>query len=454
MKALPRVLACVLVIFSTAGLRGANPTPELPPTPPRSAAELQQLVSPIALYPDPLVALILPAATRPTEVVLAFRFLNRGGDAELAGREPWSDAVRALTRYREVLEYLDRNLEWTRQLGEAFLDQPEDVMAAVQAVRVRARAGGLLTDTREQAVYIEDDLIRIVPASPTILYVPRYNPTIFYVSSAPTTVWLTFGTGYGVGNWLNYDCDWRHRSVRVLDRPPTWYRSPDWRPPVHRTYFSGPRWAPPPNERDRDHDRPRRDYDRRRGNEVDQARRDPRLDDRRTHEANRQRRHEPVPAAAVDAPTLVSTAPGGPTAASVASTAPSGPTAPTLVSGTQPAPPRVRPPREDREGRRDSPRYQPRPERDASPSEPVPAHRRGSRPETAPTVERSPRNDAPASRPPRYEPPPVRADPPPPRYEAPRPVAPPPPPPAPSRGDDRPSRDGERHPMPDEREPR
>lgn len=450
MNALCRVLACVLLTFSAAGLRGADPTPGPPPPPPRSPADLQQLVSPIALYPDPLVALILPAATRPTEIVLALRFLNRGGDAELAGREPWSDAVRALTRYREVLEYLDRNLEWTRQLGEAFLDQPEEVMAAVQAARARARASGLLTDTREQVVYIEDDLIRIVPASPTIVYVPRYNPTILYVSSAPTTVWLTFSTGYGVGSWLNYDCDWRYRSVRVLDRPPTWYRSPDWRPPVHRTYFSGPRWAPPPT--DRDHDRPRRDYDRRRGNEVDQARRDPRLDDRRTHEANRQRRNEPVPAVAVDAPTLVSTAPAGPTAASVASTAPSGPTAPTLVSGTEPTQPRGRTPREDRDVRRDSPRSMPRPERNATPDA-TPTYRRGNRPETAPAIERSPRNDAPTSRPPRYDPPPVRVDPPPPRYEAPRPVAPPPPPPAPVR-EERSNRDGERHPTPDEREPR
>lgn len=464
MKALPLFLACA-VLSSASGLRAVESAPGSPPTPLRTPAELQQLVAPIALYPDPLVALILPAATRPTEIVLALRFLDRGGNAELAGRESWSDAVRALTRYREVLEYLDRNLEWTRQLGEAFLDQPEEVMAAVQAVRARARANGHLSDTREQVVYVEDDFIRIVPASPTIIYVPRYNPTILYVSSAPSTsFWLSFGVGYGVGSWLNYDCDWRYRSVRVLDRPPTWYRSPDWRPPVHRSYFPGPRWAPPPHEHDRDRDgeQRRRDFERRRGTEVDQSRRDPRLDDRRTHDANRPRRHEPSPVPPLSAPTLVSTAPDGPTAASVAATGPSGPTAPTLVSGTDSPPVAPRVNRDDRDGRRDTPRYN-RPEREASPDS-APVNRRGNRPETTPAgvrnprpdttppAPRAPRSEAPTARPPRHDPPPARADAPTPRYEPPRPMAPPPPP-APMR-EDRPNRDGERHPTPDEREPR
>jgi hypothetical protein len=225
----------------------------------RSPEEIERLVGPIALYPDPLVALILPASTHPSDIVLAARFLDRGGSAESAATQPWDESVRSLARYREVVVYLDQHLDWTRELGACFLDQPDEVMNAIQAVRVRARSSGMLADTPQQQVIVESDEIRILPATPTVIFVPRYDPQIIFVPRDywPSS-WISFGIGYSVGPWLSYDCDWRARHVRIHRRPPTWYYQPDWR---RRHYdHSWTRWTPP--SRHRDHDR-RRHADRR-----------------------------------------------------------------------------------------------------------------------------------------------------------------------------------------------
>jgi len=257
MKTSRSVILVILVLLAGGRTAAADPDPREPLT----SAQIEQLVSPIALYPDPLVALILPAATRPSDIVLAARFLERGGDPEQAAGEPWDESVKSLARYREVLVYLDQNLAWTRSLGECFSDQADDVMDAIQVVRVRARAAGLLTDTSEQEVIVEGDEIRIVPASPTVIYVPRYDPEILYVTSFPiyySGPFLTFGLGYRVGAWLSYDCDWRYRALRIAHRPDHWYRQPDWRgrhQPGGATTWN--RWVPPPRH-DRRFDRPSR----------------------------------------------------------------------------------------------------------------------------------------------------------------------------------------------------
>ncbi|MDI1249117.1 MAG: DUF3300 domain-containing protein [Lacunisphaera sp.] len=258
MKNLRSAFLVILGLLACGRIAAADPEPREPLTP----KQIEELVSPIALYPDPLVALILPAATRPSDIVLAERFLTGGGDPEKAATEPWDDSIKALVRYREVIDYLDENLAWTRSLGESFLDQPVAVMNAIQAVRARARAAGLLKDTSEQEVVVESDEIRIVPANPTVIYVPRYDPEILYVSSYSSSFYpgpfLSFGIGYGIGAWLSYDCDWRYRSVRIAHRPAHWYHQPDWRGryPHHP---AGPttwqRWAPPPRH-DRRFDRP------------------------------------------------------------------------------------------------------------------------------------------------------------------------------------------------------
>lgn len=257
MKILRSVILVILGLLACGRAAAADPEPQEPLTP----KQIEELVSPIALYPDPLVALILPASTRPSDIVLAERFLDRGGDPEQTATEPWDESVKALARYREVIDYLDENLSWTRSLGECFLNQPVAVMNAVQAVRTRAREAGLLKDTSEQEIIVESDEIRIVPANPTVIYVPHYDPEILYFSSYRTyypSSFLTFGIGYSIGAWLSYDCDWHYRSVRIAHRPAHWYRQPDWRG-RYVNHPAGPttwrRWTPSPRH-DRRFDRP------------------------------------------------------------------------------------------------------------------------------------------------------------------------------------------------------
>jgi hypothetical protein len=243
MKTLPRFSLLLLLSF-LPGL-AADVVAEREPLTPH---QLEELVSPIALYPDPLIALILPASTFPSDVVLAARFLEDGGAPERASTEPWDDSVQALARYREVIDYLDDNLAWTRRLGHLFLDQPNAVMDAIQRVRARARTAGLLGDTPEQQVIVETEEIRIVPAQPTVIYVPRYDPEILYYSSTPvyygySRPFITFGIGWGIGTWLNFDCDWRSRSVHIVHRPAYWYHTPDWRHRHRHTGFGSTHWT-------------------------------------------------------------------------------------------------------------------------------------------------------------------------------------------------------------------
>lgn len=222
------LLACLsLACFAWADL-AAEPEPAGTATLTRD--EIETLVGPIALYPDALVALILPAATRTTDIVLAARFLNQGGNAAAIEAQPWDESVRALARYPEVIKYLDENLAWTQRLGECFVAQPVEVMDAIQAVRRQARQRGLLSSTDEQTVIVEEREIRIVPTRETIIYVPRYHADYLYASSYwPVGPFVTFGIGYSIGSWLSYDCDWRHHRVRVVHRSPEWAHRPDWR---------------------------------------------------------------------------------------------------------------------------------------------------------------------------------------------------------------------------------
>jgi hypothetical protein len=119
---------------------------------------------------------------------------------------------------------MDQNLEWTTQVGEAFLDQPADVMNAIQRLRAQAIAAGNLIDTAQQRIVKEETCIRIVPGEPEVIYVPQYDPEVVYVQPYAPYLGpaLTFGVGFAVGSWLNYDCDWPGRRVYVGDWNPGW----------------------------------------------------------------------------------------------------------------------------------------------------------------------------------------------------------------------------------------
>ncbi len=202
--------------------QGQSPVVQ-PPLPLLSREELKDLAGPIALYPDPLIALILPASTYPADVVMAARFAASGDDPSLVDGKPWDDSIKALVRYPEVLAWMDENLEWTTQLGDAYLAQPEDVMDAIQDLRALAANLGNLTDTPQQVIVREEQYIRIVPAQPEYIYVPQYVPEVVYYERPVAQPLLTFSVGCLVGSWLRYDFDWHQRRLYCGD----WHHH-DW----------------------------------------------------------------------------------------------------------------------------------------------------------------------------------------------------------------------------------
>jgi len=183
--------------------------------------ELDSLLAPIALYPDPLLAQILPASTYPTEVADADAWLKSGGDVSRIDEQDWAESVRAIAHYPGVLQMMADNMDWTANVGDAFLNQPEDVTRSIQRLRWRARAVGNLVSNAEQSVIIEGDYIQIVPAQPQYMYVPQYDASVVYVQAPTDSPFITFGFGLVIGGWLNMDFDWYHHHViyHGWDRP-------------------------------------------------------------------------------------------------------------------------------------------------------------------------------------------------------------------------------------------
>lgn len=256
-----RVPLALLLLISGFSLHAQVPvsvTVSPPPAvgPLRSTQEIEQLVAPIALYPDALIALILPAATAPADIVLAARHLRDfPGDRSQIEHRAWDDSVKSLTHYAEVLRWMDENLQWTKQIGEAFAEQPADVMQAVQRLRAKASAAGTLVDTPQQRILAEPQVIRIVPAQPDIIYVPHYEPEIVFVDRPVyySRPFMTFGVGVAVGSWLAFDCDWRRHSIWAGNRHRHW-SGHDWHRPVvplavvHHHHTRAPevrQWRPP-----------------------------------------------------------------------------------------------------------------------------------------------------------------------------------------------------------------
>ena len=201
--------------------------------------ELDQLVAPIALYPDALVAQILMAATYPLEVVEADRWAkqnkNLKGDALSAAvdKQSWDMSVKSLIPFPQVLSMMSDKLDWTEKLGDAFLSQQKDVMDTVQKLRSKAYAKGNLKTTSQQKVVVQDQVIEIVPASPTVVYVPTYDPVVVYgawpypayppypvypAGAMVATSMVSFGLGVAVGAaWSNNwgSCNWHNGNVNV-----------------------------------------------------------------------------------------------------------------------------------------------------------------------------------------------------------------------------------------------
>jgi hypothetical protein len=155
-----------------------------------SQEELEQLVAPVALYPDSLLASVLMASTYPLDVVLADRWVKANPKLkdkaleDALQKQPWEVSVKSLAVFPQVLTMMSEKIEWTQKLGDAFLAQQSDVMATAQALRAKAVAQGSLKDSKEQNVVTEKTetttIIKIEPSNPEVVYVPTYNPTVVY----------------------------------------------------------------------------------------------------------------------------------------------------------------------------------------------------------------------------------------------------------------------------------
>ena len=187
------ILAVILMslLFGPAGglpaLAQAPVAGEGPPPVRLSEKQLEDLVGRIALYPDDLLAIVLPASTFPLEIVQADRFLQKlKKTPQLHPDTRWDESVRSLLNYPEVVTMMSRDLDWTQDLGEAVVSQQADVMKAIQAFRARvSNAGNLKTDDK-QIIVKEKETIKIVQADPEVIYVPQYQPsTVVVYSSAP-----------------------------------------------------------------------------------------------------------------------------------------------------------------------------------------------------------------------------------------------------------------------------
>jgi hypothetical protein len=281
-----------------------EPTP--PPSEPaqRSAAELETLVAPMALYPDPLIALMLPAAVYPVEIVKAARFVANPNNLATLDAQPWDENVIAVARFPEVIQHMSDQLDWTSELGDVFVEQPLDVMDAIQALRTKAQSAGTLQTTPQQVVtvtnavvertyetqivYVTNTIVEIMPADPQVIYVPVYNPAVVFappptfVSATPL---ISFGAGIGAGGFIaNNRPNWWYGGVyygpvgwgwggsafgryRFIPpppgfRPPPFRPRPGWRrpppgfrppglPPVRPTPLPARRWRPDPRRRGR-----------------------------------------------------------------------------------------------------------------------------------------------------------------------------------------------------------
>ncbi len=184
---------------------------------PFSPDQLDNLLAPIALYPDPLLSQVLLAATFVDQIDEAARWVRASGSYGIDD-QPWDVSVLAVAHYPSVLYMMDGKLDWTTTVGQAYVNQSSDVMMSVQRLREMARSQGNLFTTPQQEVIYEGGYIQIVPASPQYIYVPVYEPSVIYFRRAYFGgAWavgvFSFTAGFLIGSWLNHDFDWRSHRI-------------------------------------------------------------------------------------------------------------------------------------------------------------------------------------------------------------------------------------------------
>jgi hypothetical protein len=251
-----------------------------------TADELEALVGPIALYPDDLLAIVLPASAYPLQIVQAARFLEEvERDESLEPDEAWDESVTALLNYPEIVEMMNDDLDWTYELGEAVVRQQADVIAAIESFRDRAYAAGNLKSDERQTVSRDNGVIQIEPVEEEIIYVPYYEPErvvvyqpqpVYYYYPRPYPVYYypypygySFASGYFWGVTTAFRIGWVTDHLHVFHHSyfghpyyghhyfGHWYRRPSIR--VHNTFYVNNHVRRPSHhERDGDFWRPRR----------------------------------------------------------------------------------------------------------------------------------------------------------------------------------------------------
>ncbi|MDH3414135.1 MAG: DUF3300 domain-containing protein [Gammaproteobacteria bacterium] len=219
---------------------------------PLTSAELEELAGPIALYPDDLVSIVLPASTYPLQIVQAARYLGEHkSNPELKPDESWDDSVVALLNYPEVVKFMSADLDWTTELGEAAIYQQPELLDAIQSFRDRAYAAGNLQSDKRQVVTKNAETIVIKPADPKVIYVPYYEPrevvvyqsypVYYYYPRAypvyyyPYPYGYSFGLTYFWGVGLAFSINWNSLYVNV--RSPYHYSHP-----YYGRYYHYPRY--------------------------------------------------------------------------------------------------------------------------------------------------------------------------------------------------------------------
>jgi hypothetical protein len=267
------IALCAAMAFFLQGLtmNSAKAQNDVPPL--LTAAQLEQLVAPIALYPDPLLAEVLMASTYPVDIVQAERWLqsnkNLAGDQLKAAidKQAWDGSVKSLVATPDVLSMMSTKIDWTEKLGDAVVAQQAEVMDAIQRLRTKAQANNKLTSTKEQTVTVKQvenkQVISIEPTQPDTVYVPYYDPAVVYgdwpypsyppyyfpapsyIGAGILATGLAFGTGYALGRWAlggNYwggGLNWNNNNINI-NRPINGGGT-NWKPSVEHRQGAGNR---------------------------------------------------------------------------------------------------------------------------------------------------------------------------------------------------------------------
>ena len=243
----PRVLAVLCAVLLIAPLpysfaqQQQQPIKKQTSTGVLSPGQLDSLVAPLALYPDPILSQVLVASTYPLQIVEAERWLERHSSltgkalADAAAKQPWDASVQALVMIPDLLKRLSQNITWTSDLGNAVLAQQDGVMQAIQRMRQRAQGEGALQSTPQQIVTTTtsngQNYVVIEPASPEVIYVPQYNPEAVWGASVypypsmyypPGLGFISWGAGFALGaiwggNWSNWgwNAGWGSNNIFV-----------------------------------------------------------------------------------------------------------------------------------------------------------------------------------------------------------------------------------------------